>query len=93
MKKIQWNIDKNEKLKEERGISFDEVLVLIENKKILDIKKHPSNKYKHQMIFVIEFDKYIYYIPYVENKKEIFLKTIIPSRQLTKEYLKEKQNE
>jgi len=35
-------------------------------------------------------ENYIYIVPFVEEKKYMFLKTIIPSRKLTKEYLTEK---
>jgi len=91
MKRIQWDPEKNAKLKEERGISFDEILACIENGRVLDIRGHLSKKYEHQMIFVVEMDNYIYFVPFVENTNGIFLKTIIPSRKLTKEYLKEKE--
>ena len=89
-KRIQWDLAKNIKLKQERGISFDEVLVCVENQRILDVRNHPSKKYEHQMVLIIEVNGYIYYVPYVEDENGIFLKTIIPSRQLTKKYLKEK---
>lgn len=31
-------------------------------------------------------DEYIWYIPFIETKEEIFLKSIIPSRKLTAIY-------
>jgi len=40
------------------------------------------------MVFNIE--EYIYLVPYIETREEIFLKTIIPSRKSTKEYLENK---
>jgi uncharacterized DUF497 family protein len=87
MKIIKWNESKNQFLKMKRGICFEDILEKIEKKEILGRKKHPnSNKYPNQMIFIFEIDEYIYYVPYVEDDKEIFLKTIIPSRKLTKEY-------
>jgi hypothetical protein len=87
MKIIKWNESKNQFLKMQRGICFEDILEKIEKKEILGRKKHPnSNKYPNQMIFIFEIDEYIYYVPYVEDDKEIFLKTIIPSRKLTKEY-------
>jgi uncharacterized DUF497 family protein len=87
MKIIKWNESKNQLLKMQRGICFEDILEKIEKKEILGRKKHPnSNKYPNQMIFIFEIDEYIYYVPYVEDDKEIFLKTIIPSRKLTKEY-------
>ena len=48
---------------------------------------HPnSDKYPNQEIFIIRLKDYICYVPFVENEKEIFLKTIIPSRKLNKIY-------
>ena len=88
MKYYSWNNDKNEKLKKERGISFEDIVYYINNDKILAILKHKNQeKYPGQKIYVIEIGNYVYIIPFVENEKEIFLKTIIPSRKATKKYL------
>jgi uncharacterized DUF497 family protein len=84
-----WNYEKNELLKQERNVSFDQVLKAIENGNLLDILQHPNRiKYPNQRIFVIELENYVYVVPFVENETEIFLKTIIPSREMTKKYLK-----
>ncbi len=89
MKNFAWNEDKNEKLKRERNISFEIILLQIEAGKILDILEHPnSEKYQGQKIFVIEFEGYAFLVPFVEDEQKIFLKTIIPSRKATKFYLK-----
>jgi len=88
MKYFQWNIDKNEQLKKERKISFEIVTLLIESGKVLDIIEHPNQeKYAGQFVFIIEYNDYAYLVPFIENDKEIFLKTIIPSRKATKKYL------
>ena len=89
MKNFVWNEDKNEKLKRERNVSFEIILLQIEAVKILDILEHPnSEKYQGQKIFVIEFEGYAFLVPFVEDEQKIFLKTIIPSRKATKFYLK-----
>ncbi|NLJ48336.1 MAG: DUF4258 domain-containing protein [Candidatus Atribacteria bacterium] len=89
MKNFAWNEDKNEKLKRERNISFEIILLQIEAGEILDILEHPnSEKYQGQKIFVIEFEGYAFLVPFVEDEQKIFLKTIIPSRKATKFYLK-----
>ncbi|NQT64077.1 MAG: BrnT family toxin [Candidatus Marinimicrobia bacterium] len=89
MKFINWNAEKNELLKKERGISFEIMVFQIENENILDVIEHPNqDKYPGQKIFVIEFEEYAYFVPFVENDDEVFLKTIIPSRKATKDYLK-----
>lgn len=85
LKYINWNSEKNKKLIEERGVSFEICLVKIESKKVIDILA--SKSYSHQKIFVLEINNYIYLVPFVENENEIFLKTIIPSRKFTKKYL------
>ena len=89
MKRIRWDLGKNKKLKEERGISFDEVVICIENGYVLDVRTHHSTKYKHQKIFVVGINGYVYYVPFVEDQEGVFLKTIIPSRKMVREYYKE----
>lgn len=89
MKYLNWNSEKNELLKKERGISFEIMAFQIEVGNILDVIDHPNqDKYPGQRIFVIEFEEYAYFVPFVENDEEVFLKTIIPSRKATKDYLK-----
>ena len=90
MKTINWNTEKNQQLIEGRNISFEDVVFYLQQGDILDIIEHPNaDKYPNQRIFVLNIDNYIYLVPYVENRKEIFLKTIIPSRKATKAYLGE----
>ncbi len=84
---FSWNPDKNIKLKKERGVGFEEVIFQINSGDILDIINNPNqNKYPGQRVFILEINKYVYYVPFVENDKEIILKTIIPSRKLKKKY-------
>jgi len=88
MKYFSWNNEKNQLLKTERNISFEEVVFQIEKKRILDIVEHPNQeKYKGQKIFIINIHNYVYLVPFMESEEEIFLKTIIPSRKATKKYL------
>lgn len=87
MKKITWNEQKNQILQIQRGICFEQILEKIELGEILDRKINPnSNKYPNQEIFIFEIDDYICYVPFVETDTEVFLKTIIFSRKLNKEY-------
>jgi uncharacterized DUF497 family protein len=89
MKYFSWNEEKNELLKEERQISFEDVVFYIEQGFLLDVLEHPNQeKYQGQKIFVVQIDEYAYLVPFVEDEREIFLKTIIPSRKATKKYLK-----
>ena len=82
MRYFNWNYEKNKKLIKERGISFEICLIKIETGEILDILENKN--YEKQKIFVLEIEDYVYIIPFVENGEEVFLKTIIPSRKLTK---------
>jgi uncharacterized DUF497 family protein len=89
MKYFSWDSEKNEKLKSERNISFGEIVYYIQKGQLLDILEHPNKKkYPNQFIFVISVEDYVYLVPFVERENEIFLKTIIPSRKGTKQYLK-----
>lgn len=84
----RWNPEKNLKLKAERGISFEQVTMHIEQGNLIDIVVHPeSKKYPGQKILIVEIDNYAYLVPFVEDDNGIFLKTIIPSRKATRIYL------
>lgn len=92
MQFYNWNNEKNEKLKKERAISFEEVVFYIETDNLLDIIKHPNTaKYENQKMFIVNIDDYAYLVPFAEKEEEIFLKTIIPSRKATKKYLRSKE--
>jgi uncharacterized DUF497 family protein len=84
----KFSPEKNLKLIEERGISFEEVIAAIENDQIIDILEHPnSEKYGDQKIYVIYLKEYVYLIPFVTDADDnVFLKTIIPSRKAKKKY-------
>lgn len=86
MQYFDWNKEKNDKLKKERNISFEEVLLAIEEGNILDIIQNPSRNFPNQKAYVIKINDYIYYVPFIEEKEKIFLKTIIPSRKVRKKY-------
>lgn len=83
-----WDSEKNQLLISTRGVSFEEVIVLLESGDILDVVEHPNRvQYPHQKMYIVEIKDYVYLIPFVEEKNRIFLKTIIPSRKAKKEYL------
>ncbi|OHA65871.1 MAG: toxin [Candidatus Wildermuthbacteria bacterium RIFCSPHIGHO2_12_FULL_45_9] len=88
MKYLDWDPEKNELLKWERGVSFEDVLVAIEEGYLLDIVEHANkDKYPHQKVFIVCVGGYAYLVPFVEDDEKVFLKTIIPSRKATKQYL------
>jgi len=88
---FEFNEEKNILLKEERGVNFEDVLEAIKNGDILD--NIENKKYKNQKVYVIKIKKYAYAVPYIVTKEgNIFLKTLYPSRKLTKQYIN-KHNE
>ncbi len=90
-KTIRYSLEKNEILKASRDISFEDIILALENGNLLDDIEHPNKeKYPNQNIFIIlvQIKNYVYLVPYVEDKKSIFLKTIIPSRKMNKKYNK-----
>jgi len=90
VKVFAWNPEKNEWLKRERGVSFEDVVFHIEAGDEVDVFEHPNKKrYPGQKISVVLIEGYAWLVPYVESEKEIFLKTIIPSRKATKQHIGE----
>ena len=84
---ITWNEDKNILLRQQRWIGFKDILLAMEEEKVLDvIPHHNPEKYPNQSIYIIEVSDYIYYVPFVKSEQWIFLKTIIPSRKHNKQY-------
>lgn len=88
MKPFRWNAEKNESLTTERGISFESIVVAIESGGLLDILAHPNqSKYPRQRVLVVSCDNYAHLVPFVEEEDYFFLKTVIPSRKATRDYL------
>lgn len=83
-----WDLEKNEKLKQERNISFPEIVKAIDEEKLITILNHPNKgKYPKQKILVVNVNDYAYLVPFIEEKDRIFLKTIIPSRKATRDFI------
>jgi len=93
MKYFDWDRNKNELLKQERDVCFEEVLMAIEEGNILDIVGNPNvAKHPRQQIFIVRINNYAYLVPFAEDRQKVFLKTIIPSRKATKKYLIKNNN-
>jgi uncharacterized DUF497 family protein len=89
VKYFDWNEQKNDQLRSERDVCFEDVLVAINDGHLLSVDNHPNPlKYPKQKIYVVKLGAYAYLVPFVEDNEKIFLKTIIPSRRATKKYLK-----
>lgn len=92
-KRFNWSDEKNEQLKAERNISFEEIILHIAEGHVLDIVEHPNQqKYKGQRMVIVEMNDYAWLVPFVETDEEVFLKTIIPSRKATQKYLGDKHD-
>jgi len=83
-----WNEEKNVLLKQESGVSFERIVVAIEEGHLLDVLEHPNKeKYRNQIMLVVEIEEYAFCIPCVaEAAGNFFLKTLYPSRKYTKQY-------
>ena len=90
---IEWNKDKNDELKQKRGVSFDDVVQAVEDDRVLYDGPHENRtKYRHQRMLIVDSGDYAYVVPYVidEERGYVFLKTIYASRKQTKHYSKPK---
>lgn len=88
--KYDWNSDKNEWLKKERNISFEQIIFHLSQGDVWKEADHPNQKdYPNQKIYFVVVDNCNYLVPYVQQNNIIFLKTIIPNRKATKDYHRE----
>ena len=84
----KWNQEKNEKLKAKRGVGFEQIILHIERGDLIDVIGHPNqSKYPNQQMLVVKIKDYAYLVPFIEDEEGKYLKTIIPSRKATREYL------
>jgi uncharacterized DUF497 family protein len=87
VKTYAWSTEKNDLLQQERGVSFEDVVLNIQLGNEIDVFEHPNQeRYPGQKISVVLIEGYAYLVPFVETDDEIFLKTIIPSRKATRHY-------
>jgi hypothetical protein len=85
----RWSEAKNARLKRERGITFEEIVVAIDAGHLLDVLKHRNpRRYPRQSMLVVVLRRYVYLVPFVQQPDAYFLKTIIPSRKATRDYLR-----
>jgi hypothetical protein len=85
---MRWSAGKSLSLKAERGVSFEEVLSAISQGGLLCVMDHPNRtKYGHQKMLVVRIRDYAYLVTCVESDSEIFLRSIMPSRKATRQFL------
>jgi hypothetical protein len=79
---IRWNELKNKRLKQTRGVSFEEIL---KEKQVANL---PHPKKENQRVLLFERRGYIWVVPFVATGQGIFLKTLFSSRDYTRRYKK-----
>jgi hypothetical protein len=94
VKSFRWSAEKNAELMAERGVGFEQMVVAIEGGGILDIVSHPNpGKYPNQKVMIIAWADYAHLVPFVEEADHYFLKTVIPSRKATRDFLKKGESD
>jgi len=85
---FEWDDIKNRNLLAERGLSFEMVVLALDDERLLDDMSHPNTQqYAHQRLMVVDIDGYACGVPYIVNEDHLFLKTIYQSRAFQKKYL------
>ncbi len=84
MKHLNWGSQKNELLKQKRGISFEEIAFAIQSGNLLGTEE--NRNYPNQKMYIVEIENYAVAVPFIETESEIFLKAAFPSRKYTKRY-------
>jgi len=88
VKPFRWDPEKNERLKAARGISYEEIVLAIEEGGLIDVLIHPNQKrYAGQVVLVVGYRQYVYLVPSVEEDEYYLFETIIPSRKATRDYM------
>ena len=76
---------KNAWLVRERGISFEQIIALIESGKLIQVLEHPNvERYPNQLLYEVDVGGYVHVVPVVREGRTLFLKTIYPSRRATR---------
>lgn len=85
---LSWSADKDAKLRAEREISFDEIVIALQAGQLLATRKHHNaDRFPHQEIYFVEVRGYVYMVPFIRDKEWVFLKTVIPTRKGVREFL------
>ena len=80
-----WDEAKNELLKRERGVSFEEIAGIILDNQYTDIVENPTRP--NQMYFVLTIRGYTWLVPFlIDESENIVLKTAFPSRKFHRRY-------
>ncbi|HQM83314.1 MAG TPA: CopG family antitoxin [bacterium] len=87
---MRFDIEKDLRLQNERGISFEMIIEAISEGKVLDDIAHP--KRENQRVMLVEVSGDVYFVPYVlEKDGNIFLKTAFINRKYRMKNSKEEE--
>ncbi len=90
----EYSAKKNLKLLRERGVCFEDVISVLDEEGPLSVIDHPNpKKYPGQKIYLVELDNYIYLVTFERKGNKAILKTIYPSRKMTRLYKKQEEND
>lgn len=82
---VVWDEEKNALLKQERGISFEEIAGMILYGDFVDIVENPTRE--DQQYFILTIRDYTWVVPFLIDESEtIILKTAFPSRKFHRRY-------
>jgi|GEM_PF-2722567 len=84
MRLLGWKAEKNEKLKAERGLSFEQIEEAIANGALVSVLK--NEKHPNQVVLVIEIEGYMIAVPTLVKPDVFFFMTAYRSRELTKRF-------
>jgi hypothetical protein len=66
----------------ERGISFEQIIALIESSKLVQVLEHSNpERYPNQLLYEADVEGYVYVVPVVREGRILFLKTVYSSRR------------
>ena len=86
-KTLLWSAEKDEWLRRERDIGFEDIEEALGQGKLLADTPHPNQeRFPRQRVLIVEVRDEVYVVPYVSHESEIFLKTIYPSRKARRIY-------
>jgi len=83
---IIWDLEKDQKLQRQRGISFTTVAQKISKKEVLNIVHNPNQKHAHQWLIIFKHERYTWVAPCLIEHNLIIIKTAFPSRKFHKKY-------
>jgi len=91
---ITWDERKNVRLKQRRGVSFEDVLDALAEQGPLWVKEHPRpEKYPNQRLLGVLIAGYVFIVPFEETDEEIILKTVYPSRKATEAHRRSEEKD